>query len=254
MLEGAQGAEAASEFERVENSFAKEPAEKLFGGAFLFPCIAVVAARDEVSIGIAAEACLGDDVVEGTDRAGRLAQTIEAFAGFAIVNGAAENLETEEVRLFDVDGLTDGCGHAGGCLFRCLNGGNFRRKIDANDVLGVATAGNQLDDAMGDEAAECIASASSGDAQMVSHPGKRELEFAFAFEMSVAEKERIDGTIVRIEIQTGREGVFDVFPHLCEVEVCGFHGIRPEWGIGRDAGGTKYRDCEGAGLKPGIYK
>ena len=226
LFEGAQGAETAAEFERVENAFAEEPAKKLFGGAFLFLCIAIVTTGDEVAIGIVAEAELRDDVVQGPDFAVRLAQTIEAFAAFAVMDRAAEDLETEEVGFFDVDGLTSGAGHASGRFFRCLNRGNFRRKIDADDVLGLATAGNQLDDAMRDEAAECVACAGFGDTQMVGHPGERELEFVFAFEMTVAEKERIDGAIVRSEIEAGGERVFDIFPDLREVEVCGFHEFR----------------------------
>jgi hypothetical protein len=49
-----EGAETAAQFGGVQSPLAKEPAEKLLSGALLLLGVAIVTARDEVAVGIAA--------------------------------------------------------------------------------------------------------------------------------------------------------------------------------------------------------
>jgi hypothetical protein len=94
-----EGAEAAAEFGVAQAAVAVEGAYKLDGVALRLIGIAIETAGDEVAVGIAAEVCLRDDVIEAPSMGDEPAETIEASAALAGVHGAAERLGLEEIGL-----------------------------------------------------------------------------------------------------------------------------------------------------------
>jgi len=94
-----EGAEAAAKFGVAQAAVAVERAYKFHGVALGLQLVAIQTARDEVAVGIAAEVCLRDDVVEAPSLEDEPAQTIETAAALAGVHGAAERLGLEEIGL-----------------------------------------------------------------------------------------------------------------------------------------------------------
>ncbi len=94
-----EGAEAAAKFDVAQAAVAVERAYKLDGGALRFIGVTVQTARDEVAVGIAAEVCLRNDMVEAPSMGDEPAETIETAAALAGVHGAAERLGLEEIGL-----------------------------------------------------------------------------------------------------------------------------------------------------------
>jgi len=98
-----EGAEAGGQLVKAQAAVAVERAYKLDGVALRLVGVAIQTARDEVAVGIAAEACLRDDVVEAPPAVGDPPRTIEAAAALAFVDGLAQDLLFQEIRLLDVD-------------------------------------------------------------------------------------------------------------------------------------------------------
>ena len=94
-----EGAEAAAEFGVAQAAVAVEGAYKLDGVALRLVGVAIETAGDEVAVGIAAEVCLRDDVIEAPSMGDEPAETIEAAAALAGVHSAAKRLGLEEVGL-----------------------------------------------------------------------------------------------------------------------------------------------------------
>src|SRR5260370_37112152 len=94
-----EGAEAAAELVGAQAAVAVERAYKLDGGALRFIGVTVQTARDEVAEGIAPELGLRDDMVEAPSLGNEPAQTIEAAAALAGVDGAAERTRLQEIGL-----------------------------------------------------------------------------------------------------------------------------------------------------------
>jgi len=94
-----QGAEAAAELVGAQAAVAVERTYKLDGVAVGLQRVAIQTTRDEVAVGIATEAGLRDDVVEAPSLGNEAAQTIEAMAALAGVDGVAARLNLEEVDL-----------------------------------------------------------------------------------------------------------------------------------------------------------
>ena len=65
--------------------------------------VAIHAARHEVSIGIQSQFCSRHNVVQAPPARGDPAQTVKAVAALALVEGPAQDLLFQEVRLLDVD-------------------------------------------------------------------------------------------------------------------------------------------------------
>jgi len=104
--EGVEGAEAAGEFASGQLAFAEERAKEIFGAAWAFLGVAILAAGDEVAVRVVTRMRAGDDVVETLHRRGEKAQTIETTPGFARMDGVAQAIGTEEVLVFEVDAGT----------------------------------------------------------------------------------------------------------------------------------------------------
>src|SRR5260370_19642382 len=94
-----EGAEATAKFGVAQAAVAVERAYKLDGVALGFIGVAIQTAGDEVAVGIAAEVCLRDDVIEAPSMGDEPAETIEAAAALAGGHGAAKRLGLEEVGL-----------------------------------------------------------------------------------------------------------------------------------------------------------
>ncbi len=94
-----QGAEAAAQFVGAQAAVAVEGAYKFHGVALRLIGVAIETAGDEVAVGIVAEVRLRDDMVDAPSLGNEPAQTIEAAAAFAGVDGPAERTGLEEIGL-----------------------------------------------------------------------------------------------------------------------------------------------------------
>jgi hypothetical protein len=112
--EDVEGAEAVVEFGGGQAALAVEPAEKIGGGTLAFKRIAFEAGGDQVAIGVVPGTDAGHDVVEALDAGVGAAQTIEAMAAFAEVDGLAQGAGLEEVEGFQIGGLRLAGGAADG--------------------------------------------------------------------------------------------------------------------------------------------
>ncbi len=189
-----QGTEAAGQLIEAQAALAVEPAQKLLGGALRLVGVAIEAARDEVAEGIAAEVRLRDDVVEAPSLGNEPAQTIEAAAAFAGVDGAAERTGLEEIGLREA-GTAGSSGGAAGCGFGSAHSANFLGQPHTNDVVGLATALDQAQHAARNQAPHRLASGLLRETNTAGKPGHRKAETALAFEAAVAEKMRVDGAV-----------------------------------------------------------
>jgi hypothetical protein len=189
-----QGAEAAGELVKAQAAVAVEPAYKLDGGALGFIGVAIETTRDEIAVSIAAEPRLRDNVVEAPSLADETAQTIEATATFAGVDGPAELAGLEEVG-FREAGVGGSSGGAAGCAFSSAQSANFLGQAHTNDVMGLAAAFKQAQDAARNQAAHRLASSFLRQANMASKPGHRKADAELPFEAAMPEKMRIDGAV-----------------------------------------------------------
>src|SRR5712691_742000 len=98
-----QGAEAAGDLVVAQAVLAIERSEKLFGGAFPLLRVAIQAARDEVTVGVAAGLRARHNVVDAPPFTSDGAQTIKAAALLAGVDGLAQGPRSQEILLLEVD-------------------------------------------------------------------------------------------------------------------------------------------------------
>ena len=84
------------------------------------------------------------------------AQTIEAAATLAGMDGAAERLGLEEIGLREA-GVEGGWGGTAGCGFGSAQSANFVRQPHIDDVMGLAAAFEQAQHAARDQAADGLA-------------------------------------------------------------------------------------------------
>src|SRR5690349_20081145 len=75
----------------------------LFSGVVRLLRVAVCTTRHQVAVGIAAQLCPRHHVVEASPVLGDPARTIKAAAALAFVDGLAQDLLFQEIRLLQVD-------------------------------------------------------------------------------------------------------------------------------------------------------
>ena len=255
--EGVQDAEAGFELDGGEGAFAVEPTEKIAYGSCALLGVALDAGRDEVAVGIAAEAGARDDVVEALLGLGEAAQTVKAAAALAGMDGLAEGPGLQEVDAVEVEraGLRaayrrrkrrrDGVARArttreGGWF---AAGRNLRGQ-EHFDEVSVTVALNQAQSAECQEAAEGFASRSGGEADAAGEPLNRKVEAGFSFEAGVAQEIGIDRAVEYGQAEPRDERVFHLLPDFGRVGGrvgsgvghFGFHGQVPEEGSGSWAG------------------
>ncbi len=85
--EGVEGAEAGGEFPARQAALAVEAADVVRGRGLRFARVAFQTAGDQVAIGIASQACLGDDVIQALHGGVEKTQTVEARAALAGMDG-----------------------------------------------------------------------------------------------------------------------------------------------------------------------
>jgi hypothetical protein len=134
-----EGAEAAGELVGAQAAVAVERAYKFHGVAVRLQWVAIQTARDEVAVGIAAEAGPRDDVIEAPSLGNEAAQTIEAMAALAGVDRVPARLNLEEVDLPEAI-CAWRLGWALGCGPGSTHSLDFLRQPDTNDMMGLATA------------------------------------------------------------------------------------------------------------------
>jgi hypothetical protein len=102
--EGIEGAETGGEFRTAHAALAVEATDEVDGGSLGFARVALHAAGDQVAIGIAAQVPLGDNVIQALHGTVEAAQTVEAKAAFAGMDGVAEHGRAEEIERVDIGG------------------------------------------------------------------------------------------------------------------------------------------------------
>jgi hypothetical protein len=198
--EGVEGAEAGFELDGGEGAFAVEPTEEIAYGSCALLGVALDAGRDEVAVGIAAEAGARDDVVEALLGLGEAAQTVKAAAALAGVDGLAESPGLQEVDAVEVEraGLRAAyrkrkrCRDGKACACATREGGWFAagRNLGGQehfDEVAVTIALNQAQSAQCQEAAEGFAGRSGGEADAAGEPLNGKVEAGFSFEAGVAQ-------------------------------------------------------------------
>src|SRR5258708_40164286 len=101
--EGVEGAEAVGQFGLVQAALAVKAAEKILGRLFPFLRVAFHTARYPIAVGIVAQPRLRHDVVQALHCLRSAAQTVEALAALAGVDGLSQPLILQKVRLLDVN-------------------------------------------------------------------------------------------------------------------------------------------------------
>jgi hypothetical protein len=189
------------------------------------------AGRDEVAVGIVAEAGAREDVVEALLGGGEATETVKAAAALAGMDGLAEGPGLQEVDPVEVGrgGLpaaywrrkrrSDGI--AGASATR--EGGGFAadRNLGGQehfDEVAVTVALHQAQSAEGQEAAEGFASRSGGEADAAGEPLNGKVEAGFSFEAGVAQEIGIDRAVEYGQAQPGDERVFHLLPDFGSVE------------------------------------
>ena len=119
-----QRAEAAAELGVAQSPVAEERAQMLFGGAFPFLRVAIETAGDEVAVGIAPRVHAWHNVIQAAPAVVETAQSVKATAAFALVDGTAQRLGLQEIRVLDAE---RGAGHG-----RRRTGGDFCSAHSAN--------------------------------------------------------------------------------------------------------------------------
>lgn len=230
--QGVQGAEAIGEFGGGEALVAVEAAEEIARGAFALLRVAFDAAGDEVAIGIAAELDPRHDVIEALLRGREPAQTVEAEATLAGVDGLAKSASLQEVEILEsgagnqwfgrvgrgvsADGGARGLGvdwtQAAG-----RGGANFVGQADFDEMAGFGAL-DQAQDPEVYEAADGFADRSTGNADGPSEPVDGEAEAWLGFEATVAEEMRVDGAVEHGEAESRSENVFHLLPDFGGIE------------------------------------
>src|SRR5260370_7585150 len=184
-----EGAEAAGELVKAQAAVGVERAYKLDGVALRLIGVAIQTARDEVAEGIAAEVCLRDDMVEAPSLGNEPAETIEAAAAFAGVDGAAERTGLEEIGLREA-GAAGSPGGAAGCGFGSAQSANFLGQPHTNDVMGLATALDQAQHASRNQATHRLASGFLRETNTAGKPGHRQPKTGLPFATAMPTKHR----------------------------------------------------------------
>jgi len=181
--------------------------------------VALDTTGDEVAIGILAEFDLGNDVIEALHGGVEAAQTVEAKAAVAGVDGLAERRDAEEIEIVDIAG--------GGepTVIAALRKreANLVGKEHLDDVTGFVSL-DQAESTAVEETAEGGTSGADRYANASGEPGHGEQEPAFPFQAGVTEKEGVDGAVEDIQSEIGDNEIVELFPDPCGVGFVVGHG------------------------------
>lgn len=101
---------------------------------------AIQTARDEVAVGIATRKGAWHNVVQAASAVADAAQAVKAVAALAFVDGPAQNLGLQEIRVLDAERIA-GRGRGPGGGDSCgADGAKFLGKPDAHQVTGLGIA------------------------------------------------------------------------------------------------------------------
>jgi hypothetical protein len=212
--EGVESAKARGKFGGGQAALAVERAKKILGGAFAFLRIAFETARDEVAVRIAPQLHAGYDVVKAVNTGGEPAEAVKALATLACMDGQAQRLRFQEVRLFEVDGGRDASGMA--------SRANLLGQPHVDHVTGFAAL-DQAQSAVSDEAADGFARGGMRKARSSGEPGNGKVQSEAAFEAAVPKKVGIYGAVYDGQAQPRDEKIFELFPDLFGAGFFGFH-------------------------------
>jgi hypothetical protein len=219
-------AQPPSEFGRRQTPVAVEAAKKVLCHGFAFLGVAFHAGGNEVAVEIAARPGKRDDVVEAAHAGGEPAQTIEAKATVARMNGGAPRFRSQEIRLLDVDAALLR-GHAGDGNFIGRGGANLPGQPDLDDVAGFRAL-DQAQSPLGHQAPHRQAHGPGRQASAAGKPGNGKAEAELAFEPAMPQEMRIDNAFVDRKAQARHKDIFDLLPDEESVSFADFHGFDPD--------------------------
>ena len=122
-------AQPPSEFEGRQTPVAIEAAKKILCHGFPFLGVTFHAAGNQVAVGIAARPGKRHDMIEAAHPVGEPAQTIEAQATVARMNGRAPRFHLQEIHLLDASAASL-TGQAGDGHFSRRGGTNLAGQTD----------------------------------------------------------------------------------------------------------------------------
>src|SRR6266478_1074145 len=123
-----------SKFAGPQTPVAVEQAQKPLCRGFSFLRVAFCAGGNQVAVRIAASPDSRHDMVEAAHPSGQPAQTIEAHAAFARMNGLPQRLRLQEIHLFEVGRARQPRRAARASLW--TDGANLPRQPDLDYVTG----------------------------------------------------------------------------------------------------------------------
>jgi hypothetical protein len=136
------------------------------------------------------------------------------------MDGQAQRLRFQEVRLLEIDGARDAS--------RVASRANLLGQPHFDHVTCLAAL-DQTQGTVGDETANGFARGGIREARSSGEPGNGKVQPAAAFEATVPKKVGINGAVYNGQAQPRDEKVFKLFPDEFDVEFPGFHGLDPGW-------------------------
>jgi hypothetical protein len=151
---------------------------------------------------------------------------VKALAALAGVDGIAQRLGFEKIRLFEAGTAR----HSGWAAFIGSIGtdrANLSRQTHFDHMAGFG-AFHQAQNAQTDEAADGLTHGPAGNAHAAGEPSDGKVEPELPFEAAVAQEMRIDSAVDDRQAKLRNDEVFQLFPDEFSIRFFVFHGLDPE--------------------------
>jgi hypothetical protein len=224
--EGIESAEAAREFGGGQAALAVEAAEEIGGEPRPFLRVTFHTAGDEIAVGIAPRLHAWNDMIETLRCAGDPAQTVKAETALAGVDGIAQWLGLEKIRLFEAGSAR----HSGWAAF-IGSIGTDRANLSWQthfDYMTVSAAFHQAQGTLSSKPADGFSHRPAGDTSTAGEPGNGKAEPKLPFEAAMPQKMRIDSAVDDRQVKLRDDEVFQLFPDEFSIRFFVFHGSGPE--------------------------
>jgi len=222
-LEILQRAQAAANGFGGQTSLAVQLAQKICGWTIILLRIAVHAAGNQVTVGIAPAGRSRHNVIQAVRAVGDPAEAIKADATLARVDELAQGARAHEIHVLE-DGGEGQLDAIAGSDPVGAQGADFAWQAHFHDVADVA-AFDQTQSSFMNQTANREPHALARNSQIVGQPWNRKAKAHLALKAAVAQQMRINGAVEDREIEARREKVLEIFPHLYTIDFFGFYSF-----------------------------